>query len=315
MFLNRFNVKSFVLNPEQPKNQFKSLIHFFHIGQFNIMIVLQSGYSFAPEFKNVSHVINFDAPPKYNQYKENGCHVEYFENGSELTLIQPQNDKEVLELYQRKMLKAFSVPNMIKCIPIMWQELLKIKTRVEDVVRTLDNKTVKTEKVNEFKKQLLSNKRLKEYFSQHPEEKEILLNDIQKNDVGAKNRYLFKHLDYLPFYVIPTQVMAVTPEQIKICTTGTQNIIGAGLNGSLTKDKTLIGQVAQSGAAAVAKYGQVTPDFTQIFADPETAQSSLVQNLVALPSRIQLYQSRADPSNPNEAEQTFAYEDPNLVSF
>lgn len=41
---------------------------------------------------------------------------------------------------------------MIKCIPVMWQELLKIKTRVEDVTRTLDNKTVKAEKVNEFKK-------------------------------------------------------------------------------------------------------------------------------------------------------------------
>lgn len=69
-------------------------------------------------------------------------------------------------------------------------------------MRTLDNKTVKAEKVNEFKKQLLSNKRLKEYFGQHPEEKEILLNDIQKNDVN-KNKILFKHLDYLPFYVIP----------------------------------------------------------------------------------------------------------------
>lgn len=39
----------------------------------------------------------------------------------------------------------------------MWQELLKIKSRVEDVVRSLDNKKVKDEKTNEFKKQLLSN--------------------------------------------------------------------------------------------------------------------------------------------------------------
>ncbi len=54
---------------------------------------------------------------------------------------------------------------MIKCIPILWQELVKIKSRVEDIIRTLDNKTVKTEKINEFKKQLISNKRLKEYFN------------------------------------------------------------------------------------------------------------------------------------------------------
>ena len=34
----------------------------------------------------------------------------------------------------------------------MWQELMKIKTRVEDVVKTLNNKRVKEEKTNEFKK-------------------------------------------------------------------------------------------------------------------------------------------------------------------
>ena len=40
LFLSKFQLKSFVLSPELPKNQAKSLIHFFHIGQFNIMIVL-----------------------------------------------------------------------------------------------------------------------------------------------------------------------------------------------------------------------------------------------------------------------------------
>lgn len=59
---------------------------------------------------------------------------------------------------------------------------MKIKSRVEDVVKTLDNKKVKDEKTNEFKKQLISNKRLKEYFKNHPEEKDILMNDISKTD-------------------------------------------------------------------------------------------------------------------------------------
>ena len=115
-----------------------------------------------------------------------------------------------LALTQRKMQKTFSVANMIRCIPILWQELIKIKTRVEDVTRTLDNKTVKMEKTNEFKKQLVSNKRLKEYFNQHPEEKEILINDLQKNDISNRNKVMYKHLSHLPFYVIPQQVMALT---------------------------------------------------------------------------------------------------------
>ena len=175
------------------------------------MIVLQSGYAQVPLFKDVQNVINFDAPDKYNMYKEAGSHIEY-DNGSELTFIQPQQDKEKLDLYQKKMTKAFNKPQMIKCIPVLWQELLKIKSRVEDVVKTLDNKKVKDEKTSEFKKQLLSNKRLKEYFNNHPDEKDILLNDIAKADTSQKDRFLFKHLGFLPAYVLPSQVMAVTPD-------------------------------------------------------------------------------------------------------
>ncbi len=75
-----------MLSPELPKNSSGSLVHFFHIGQFNILIVLHTGYANTNQFKNVSHVVNFDTPDKYNQYKQNGNYVE-FDNGSELTLI------------------------------------------------------------------------------------------------------------------------------------------------------------------------------------------------------------------------------------
>ena len=61
----------------------------------------------------------------------------------------------------------------------------------------------------EFKKQLVSNKRLREYFAENPQEKEILVNDIQK--AHCKNdRYLFRSLDVMPDYVIPDEMIAVT---------------------------------------------------------------------------------------------------------
>ena len=197
------------------------------------MIVLQCGYSFAPQFKTVSHVVNFDVPLKYNQYKENGSHVDS-DFGSILSLVQPSNEIEVqaLALVQRKLQKNFSTANMIKCIPILWQELVKIKTRVEDVTRSLDNKTVKNEKTNEFKKQLITNKRLKEYFNQHPEEKEILINDLQKNDTN-RNKILYKHLSHLPFYVIPSQILAQGWDDIKSCSTGTSSVLLGSTFGSL----------------------------------------------------------------------------------
>lgn len=67
---------------------------------------------------------------------------------------------------------------MLKCLPILWAELNRLKSRVETVIATLNNKTVNNEKTIEFKKQLVSNKSLKSYFIDHPEEKDILLNDI-----------------------------------------------------------------------------------------------------------------------------------------
>lgn len=107
---------------------------------------------------------------------------------------------------------------MLKCLPILWHELAKMKGRVEQVLNTLSNKRVKDEKLLEFKKQIVSNKSLKEYFKNNPSEKEILQNDIMKNQFKDKN--IFKHLDTLPFYCIPKEIMATTPEQINICTAG-----------------------------------------------------------------------------------------------
>jgi hypothetical protein len=40
------------------------------------MVVLHSGYSSPPEFKGVNHIVNFEAPAKYNLYKENGSHID-----------------------------------------------------------------------------------------------------------------------------------------------------------------------------------------------------------------------------------------------
>ena len=89
----------------------------------------------------------------------------------------------------------------------MWHELNRLKSRVETVLATLSNKAVNNEKMIEFKKQMISNKSLKQYFADHPEEKEILLNDISQV-TGRTDRYLFKNLDVMPSYVIPENIMA-----------------------------------------------------------------------------------------------------------
>ena len=70
--------------------------------------------------------------------------------------------------------KAFGRTDILKCIPIIWHEVVKMKGRVDVVLGSLCNKRVRDEKLLEFKKQVLSNKSLKEYFKCNPTEKAVL---------------------------------------------------------------------------------------------------------------------------------------------
>jgi len=104
-------------------------------------------------------------------------------------------------------------------LPVIWPEISKSKSRVESVINHLSNKAVQQQKVLEFKKQLVSNRALKDYFKNNPEEKEILQNDIRKAHL-RNDKYLFHSLDVMPSYVVPKEMIAVTPEQITMCGIG-----------------------------------------------------------------------------------------------
>jgi hypothetical protein len=164
LFFNRFHLKSFVLAPDMPKNQIKSIVHYFHIGQFDILIMVHSGYATRPPpIKEIQTVINFDIPASFNQYKESGSMVEQ-ENGCVLTLVEPdlnitasqiQNatqDVETLHKIMRKLEKNFGRNDVLKCIPVLWGHIVKFKSRVESVLGSLSNKAVAREKMIEFKK-------------------------------------------------------------------------------------------------------------------------------------------------------------------
>jgi hypothetical protein len=50
------------------------------------------------------------------------------------------------------MLKAYGRSDMMRCIPIIWHEISRVKSRVDEVLNTLSNKRVRDEKLLEFKK-------------------------------------------------------------------------------------------------------------------------------------------------------------------
>lgn len=66
-FFNRFHMKAFVLAPEMAKQQITSVMHFYQIGQFDILIALNSGYPQPlPPMKEVNFIVNFEMPETYS---------------------------------------------------------------------------------------------------------------------------------------------------------------------------------------------------------------------------------------------------------
>ena len=83
---------------------------------------------------------------------------------------------------------------------------------------------------NEIKKQILSSKKLKEYFNEHEEEKEILKSSIESE---YKYRYMHKSLDHVPSYLYPKSIVK---SQIEMEIDGVENKQNLAAIQGLTSD-------------------------------------------------------------------------------
>jgi hypothetical protein len=93
-FFNRFHMKAFVLAPEMAKQQITSVIHFYQIGQFDILIALNSGYPQPlPPMKEVNFIVNFEMTETYTQYKLSGAQIEK-EEGCVINFATPAEEKK-----------------------------------------------------------------------------------------------------------------------------------------------------------------------------------------------------------------------------
>ena len=105
--------------------------------------MLHTGYAKRPTLTDLTNVINFDMPATYNSYKESGSMISD-EAGSILSLpmSESQDDINVLHLLKKKFSKNFGDDQMLRCLPVIWHQISKVKSRVESVYNHLSNKTV-----------------------------------------------------------------------------------------------------------------------------------------------------------------------------
>ena len=209
IFLETFFIRSAVVNPEATKTHRKSAVRYFHAGQYDIIILIRMKYSYKLKLNSVENVVNFTTPQNINDY--NSCFQKLsVENGSVLTLTysidaKVHEDSEYMYMYGlvKKMLKRYD-RSLFVVLPINWLELNKLKSRVDDIFCTLTSKKIKQYMSNEIKKQILNSKKLKEYFNDHEEEKDILRSSVESN---YKYRFMNNNLDYVPDYLMPKSLI------------------------------------------------------------------------------------------------------------
>ena len=109
------------------------------------------------------------------------------------------------------------------------------------------------------------------------------MNDIVKAH-SKHDKYLFKNLDVLPSYIVPDHLVAVTAEQLEMCTLGSENILHI------------------SSAFNSGPYGARSLHYVDL-----DSSSSIVQNLVGFPAAVGRYKGKDKPE--------FAYEDPTLKDY
>jgi superfamily II DNA/RNA helicase len=91
-FFNRFQMKAFVLAPEMAKQQILSIVHYYTIGQFDILIAINQEYPQPlPILKDVSFVFNFQMPDSFSQYRELSQNVDR-EEGAVINLVTPEEE-------------------------------------------------------------------------------------------------------------------------------------------------------------------------------------------------------------------------------
>ena len=158
LFLNRFQIKCYVISPDMAQQQQASIKHHFNIGNYDCVVAMVG-----VDAPLADNVVLFEAP-EYEYYRPAADLVQS-EMGSVLTLVSPTEDAAPLAKIQQKLIKRCHRKDVLRCLPILWSDVVKMKGRVETVLSTLSIKRVKQERVIEFKKAVVANKQLKDYFT------------------------------------------------------------------------------------------------------------------------------------------------------
>lgn len=239
LFLEKFGIKSAVLNAELPQNSRLHILEEFNAGLFDYLIATDDretkekekanegsltetrkskkhakqkldsefGVVRGIDFKNVHTVINYDMPLSATGYVHRiGRTGRAYSTGASVSLVSP-DEMEILEE-----IKSFlgddenNESNVISPYPLLTKNAVEsLRYRAEDTAKSVTKIAVREARAQDLRNEILNSEKLKAHFEVNPRDLDLL-----KHDKVLSKKPPAPHLSDVPDYLLDATTKEVS---------------------------------------------------------------------------------------------------------
>ncbi|KAF8674324.1 hypothetical protein HU200_048153 [Digitaria exilis] len=231
LFLEKFGIRSAVLNAELPQNSRLHIIEAFNARLFDYLIATDDtktkeekqtdkenkkeskvsrkhlqqtldsefGVVRGIDFKNVFTVVNFDMPPDPAGYVHRiGRTGRANKTGASISLVSPEEDSTFEEIEHMLQDVEKKDRDCISPFPLLTKDAVEsLRYRAQDVARSVTTRDIQEARRQDIKNEILNSEKLKSHFEENPRDLDLL-----KHDKVLSNKEIPAHLRDVPDYLI-----------------------------------------------------------------------------------------------------------------
>ncbi|XP_015868189.1 DEAD-box ATP-dependent RNA helicase 16 [Ziziphus jujuba] len=231
LFLEKFGIKSAVLNAELPQNSRLHILEEFNAGLFDYLIATDDSETKEKEeaneennvklrksrrhakqkldsefgvvrgidFKNVHTVINFEMPRSAGGYVHRiGRTGRAYNTGASISIVSPDE----MEIFEE--IKSFlgndenDASSLITPFPLLTKNAVEsLRYRAEDIAKSVTKVAVREARAQDLRNEILNSEKLKAHFEVNPKDLDLL-----KHDKVLSKKPLAPHLRNVPDYLM-----------------------------------------------------------------------------------------------------------------
>ena len=230
LFLEKFYVKSCVLNSELPQYSRVHIVDAFNRGEYDIIIATDEAISVNTDvmkkkpkkkqnsgskeysasrgidFQDADNVINFDFPTTSDSYIHRiGRTARGHNSGTALSFVTSLLEQDYLSLLEEYLKSDVTDSGaVLKPYNFKVNEIEGFRYRVNDAYNSISRIKIKNARMKEIKGQILNSTKLKSYFEENPKDLKVLRHDKTLVPTDQK-----PHMKNIPDYLVPNALKHV----------------------------------------------------------------------------------------------------------